>query len=217
MTFAIDQDAPGPRAPLQSPPATPRRDDRARRASSAPALFVGSSAAILAAGPAVLGSYAIAGAIVFLVICACSARWAVAQPGLGSFNAYIRAALGPRAAFVSAWLYWYFWIIAVGAETIAGAGPCCTTGIALPVWLIGLVLIALLTATNLMSVKAYGEFEFWFSLAKVVAIVAFILVAATPPGPPDRAGRGALRDPRRLRRPAAERLRSGCSARRCRP
>ncbi len=140
-------------------------------------LFVGSSAAILAAGPAVVVSYAIAGATVFLVM-RMLGEMAVARPGLGSFNAYVRAGLGPRAAFVSAWLYWYFWIIAVGAETIAGAALL-HDWIALPVWLIGLVLIALLTATNLMSVKAYGEFEFWFSLIKVLAIVAFILVAGS--------------------------------------
>ena len=176
MTFAIDQDAPGP-APL-STALQPRHVAMIALGGVIGAgLFVGSSAAILAAGPAVLGSYAIAGAIVFLVM-RMLGEMAVAQPGLGSFNAYIRAALGPRAAFVSAWLYWYFWIIAVGAETIAGAALL-HDWIALPVWLIGLVLIALLTATNLMSVKAYGEFEFWFSLAKVVAIVAFILVAAT--------------------------------------
>lgn len=139
-------------------------------------LFVGSSAAILAAGPAVLASYAIAGAIVFLTM-RMLGEMAVARPGLGSFNAYIRAALGRRAAFVSAWLYWYFWIIAVGAETIAGAALL-HDWIAAPVWLIGLVLIALLTATNLLSVKAYGEFEYWFSLIKVLAILAFILIAA---------------------------------------
>ena len=139
-------------------------------------LFVGASAAILAAGPAVIISYAIAGAIAFLVM-RMLGEMAVARPGLGSFNAYIRAALGPRAAFVSAWLYWYFWIIVVGAETIAGASLL-HDWVALPVWMLGLVLIALLTATNLMSVKAYGEFEFWFSLIKVLAIIAFILVAA---------------------------------------
>ena len=140
-------------------------------------LFVGSSAAILAAGPAVLVSYAIAGTIAFLVM-RMLGEMAVAEPGRGSFNAYIRAALGPRAGFISAWLYWYFWIIAVGAETIAGASLL-HDWIALPVWLIGLVLIALLTATNLMSVKAYGEFEYWFSLTKVVAILAFIAIAAS--------------------------------------
>jgi len=149
-------------------------------------LFVGSSAAILAAGPAVLASYAIAGTIAILVM-RMLGEMAVARPGLGSFNAYIRLALGPRASFVSAWLYWYFWIIAVGAETIAGASLL-HDWIALPVWLIGLVLIVLLTATNLMSVKAYGEFEYWFSLIKVAAIIAFIAIAAGHLGSQPRVG-----------------------------
>ena len=139
-------------------------------------LFVGSSAAILQAGPVVVVSYALAGALTF-VIMRMLGEMAVARPGLGSFNAYIRRALGPRASFVSGWLYWYFWIIAVGAETIAGASLI-AEWVAAPVWLLGLVLIALLTATNLLSVKAYGEFEFWFSLLKVAAIVGFIVVAA---------------------------------------
>ena len=138
-------------------------------------LFVGSSAAILQAGPVVVLSYALAGALTF-VIMRMLGEMAVARPGLGSFNAYIRIALGPRASFVSGWLYWYFWIIAVGAETIAGASLLAEWVVA-PVWLLGLVLIALLTATNLLSVKAYGEFEFWFSLLKVAAIVGFIVVA----------------------------------------
>ena len=138
-------------------------------------LFVGSSAAILQAGPIVVASYALAGTLTFIIM-RMLGEMAAARPGLGSFNAYIRAALGRRAGFVSGWLYWYFWIIAVGAETIAGASLL-AEWIAAPVWLLGLGLIALLTATNLLSVKAYGEFEFWFSLMKVAAIVGFIVVA----------------------------------------
>ena len=118
-------------------------------------LFVGSSAAILAAGPAVVLSYALAGTIAFLVM-RMLGEMAVARPGLGSFNSYIRAALGAQASFVSGWLYWYFWIIAVGAETIAGASLL-HEWLALPVWVLGLALIASLTATNLLSVKAYGD------------------------------------------------------------
>lgn len=138
-------------------------------------LFVGSSVAILAAGPAVILSYALAGTMAFLIM-RMLGEMAVARPGLGSFHAYIRAALGTRASFVSGWLYWYFWIIAVGAETIAGASLL-HEWVALPVWMLGLVLIALLTATNLLSVRAYGEFEYWFSLLKVLAIVGFIVIA----------------------------------------
>ena len=139
-------------------------------------LFVGSSAAILTAGPAVVVSYALAGALTFLVM-RMLGEMAVARPGLGSFVSYIRAALGRRAAFVAGWLYWYFWVIAVGAETIAGASLL-HEWVALPVWAIGLGLVALLTASNLLSVRAYGEVEYWFSLTKVAAILAFIALAA---------------------------------------
>ena len=175
MTIAMDQPSAEPATPLAGALKARHVAMIALGGVIGAGLFVGSSAAILAAGPAVLASYAIAGTIAFLVM-RMLGEMAVARPGLGSFNAYIRAALGPRAGFVSAWLYWYFWIIAVGAETIAGASLL-ADWIAAPVWLIGLVLIALLTTTNLMSVKAYGEFEYWFSLIKVLAIVAFILIA----------------------------------------
>ena len=140
-------------------------------------LFVGSGAAILSAGPIVVASYAIAGTLAVLVM-RMLGEMAVARPELGSFNAYIRQGLGPRAAFVSGWLYWYFWIIAVGAETIAGA-TLLAEWVHLPVPVLGLGLVALLTASNLFSVRSYGEFEFWFSALKVVAIVAFVLVAGT--------------------------------------
>src|SRR5579859_1993872 len=83
-------------------------------------LFVGSSAAILAAGPAVVLSYGAAGLLVFFIM-RMLGEMAVARPGLGSFAEYSAAGVGPWAGFVAGWLYWYFWVIVVGIETIAGA------------------------------------------------------------------------------------------------
>lgn len=83
-------------------------------------LFVGSSTAIQIAGPASMLAYLLAGTIAFLMM-RMLGEMAVARPGQGSFNAYVRLSLGPSASFVSGWLYWYFWVIVVGAETIAGA------------------------------------------------------------------------------------------------
>jgi GABA permease len=137
-------------------------------------LFVGSSAAISMAGPAVLLSYAMSGLLVFFIM-RMLGEMALAQPGLGSFAEYSALSLGPWAGFSTGWLYWYFWIITVGVETIAGANLL-HDWISAPVWLIGLVLIAVMTATNLFSVRTYGEFEFWFSCLKVAAIAAFIVV-----------------------------------------
>jgi GABA permease len=137
-------------------------------------LFVGSSAAINMAGPAVLVSYALAGLLVFLIM-RMLGEMAVARPGLGSFAEYSALSLGHWAGFTTGWLYWYFWVITVGVETIAGANLL-RYWIAAPVWAIGVVLIAVMTVTNLLSVRTYGEFEFWFSYLKVTAIGAFIVV-----------------------------------------
>ena len=142
-------------------------------------LFVGSGTAIGIAGPGVLLAYLLAGAISFLMM-RMLGEMALARPGAGSFNAYVRLSLGPRCSFVTGWLYWYFWVIVVGAETVAGAALIHDWLPYVPVWLIGLLLIAAMTASNLMSVRAYGEFEFWFSLLKVGAIVLFILGGAWP-------------------------------------
>ncbi len=138
-------------------------------------LFVGSSAGIATIGPAVIVSYAVAGAVVLMVM-RMLGEMATATPGLGSFTEYIRLGLGDWAGFVSGWLYWYFWVVVVAIEAIAGAAIL-HLWVALPVWQIVLVLMLLLTAVNLMSSRSYGEFEFWFASIKVGAIVAFIVIA----------------------------------------
>jgi GABA permease len=139
-------------------------------------LFVGSGAAIAAAGPAALVSYMLAGAIVFIVM-RMLGEMAISHPGIRSFTEFTRAGLGDGAGFVAGWLYWYFWIVVVPIEAIAGAAIL-QQWIALEVWQIGLVLMVIMTAVNLLSARSYGEFEFWFSSIKVAAIIAFILVAA---------------------------------------
>ncbi|HWK75666.1 MAG TPA: amino acid permease [Povalibacter sp.] len=138
-------------------------------------LFVGSSAAIATVGPAVILSYLLAGLVVLMVMRMLS-EMAMASPGLGSFTEYIRLGLGDWAGFVSGWLYWYFWVVVVAIEAIAGAALL-HEWIDLPVWQIGLILMVLLTAVNLMSARSYGEFEFWFSSIKVAAIIVFIMIA----------------------------------------
>lgn len=138
-------------------------------------LFVGSGAAIAAAGPAVILSYLLAGSMVFIVM-RMLGEMAVAHPGIRSFTEFARHGLGNGVGFVAGWLYWYFWVVVVPIEAIAGA-TILQQWIALPVWQIGMVLMAVMTAVNLLSARSYGEFEFWFSSIKVAAILAFILVA----------------------------------------
>lgn len=138
-------------------------------------LFVGSSTSIHAVGPAVIVSYALAGAVVLMIMRMLS-ELASLYPGAGSFTELVRIGLGHRAGFVCGWLYWYFWVVVVAIEAIAGA-VIVAAWLPLPVWLIGMVLLAAMTGVNLLSTRAYGEFEFWLSLMKVAAILAFIVIA----------------------------------------
>src|ERR1700757_4359517 len=121
-------------------------------------LFVGSGVVIGDTGPGAFITYAMSGALIVLVM-RMLAEMAVANPSTGSFADYSRKALGNWAGFSVGWLYWYFWVIVVGFEAIAGA-KIVQDWIRAPLWLLSLILMAGMTATNLFSVATFGEFEF---------------------------------------------------------
>lgn len=98
------------------------------------------------------------------------------NPTSGSFSQYAHDAIGPWAGFTIGWLYWFFWVIVIAIEAIAGAGIIQYWYQDIPLWLTSLILTILLTLTNIYSVKSFGEFEYWFSLIKVVTIIAFLIV-----------------------------------------
>ncbi len=145
-------------------------------------LFVGSGVVIKAAGPAAVLSFVITGLLVVLVM-RMLGEMAVALPAVGSFYEYARLAwadrpqLGELAGFFSGWMYWYFWVIVVALEAVAAAGLVHYWLPALPGWLVSLAVMLMLTVTNLISVRTYGEFEFWFASIKVAAIAVFLLAA----------------------------------------
>ncbi|TDF79999.1 GABA permease [Pseudomonas sp. H9] len=138
-------------------------------------LFVGSGHAIAAAGPAVLLAYAAAGTLVVLVM-RMLGEMAVASPDTGSFSTYADKAIGHWAGFTIGWLYWWFWVLVIPLEANAAATILHAWFPEVGIWVFTLVITLLLTATNLFSVKNYGEFEFWFALLKVVAIIGFIVL-----------------------------------------
>ncbi|MEE6166750.1 MULTISPECIES: amino acid permease [unclassified Mycolicibacterium] len=138
-------------------------------------LFVGSGVVIHATGPAAFIPYALCGFLVIMVM-RMLAEMAVANPSTGSFADYARNALGPWAGFSVGWLYWYFWVIIVGFEAIAGAKIVQYWLPDIPLWLCSLVLLTAMTLTNLFSVSSFGEFEFWFAGIKVAAIVLFLAI-----------------------------------------
>jgi GABA permease len=139
-------------------------------------LFVGSGVIIGETGPGAFITYAVCGVLVVLVM-RMLGEMATANPSTGSFADYARQALGGWAGFSVGWLYWYFWVVVVGFEAIAG-GAVLSYWISAPLWLLSGILMVAMTATNLFSVAAFGEFEFWFAGIKVAAIVAFLALGS---------------------------------------
>src|SRR6478609_5527892 len=137
-------------------------------------LFVGSGVVINDAGPGAFLSYGITGVLMIMVM-RMLGEMATSNPSTGSFADYARRALGGWAGFSVGWLYWYFWVIVVGFEAVAGA-KVLSYWINAPLWVLSLALMLLMTSTNLFSVSSFGEFEFWFAGIKVAAIVAFIVL-----------------------------------------
>ncbi|CAE6829013.1 GABA permease [Paraburkholderia domus] len=144
-------------------------------------LFVGSGVVVQQAGPAAVLSFLITGGLIVLVM-RMLGEMACAMPAVGSFYEYARLAFagkrgpGKLAGFLTGWMYWYFWVIVVAVEAVAGAKLVQFWLPDTPAWAISLVLLVVLTATNLISVGSYGEFEFWFASIKVAAIVVFLFL-----------------------------------------
>jgi GABA permease len=137
-------------------------------------LFVGSGVVISSAGPAAVISFALTGMLVVLVM-RMLAEMAVAYPVVGGFYEYSRLALGELPGFLTGWMYWYFWVIVVALEAVAGAKILGQWWPGVRPWEFTLALTALFTLVNLLSVRSYGEAEFWFASIKVVAIVMFLV------------------------------------------
>ena len=137
-------------------------------------LFLGSASAIEKAGPAVVVAYMVAGIAIFFVMRAMG-EITIEYPVSGSFSAHAYQFLSPLAGYVSGWNYWYVWVVTCMAE-ITAVGVYVHLWLPdLPQWITCLIALALMTCANMISVKAYGEFEFWFALIKIVTIVFLII------------------------------------------
>jgi GABA permease len=138
-------------------------------------LFVGSGVVVRAAGPAAVLSFALTGALVVLVM-RMLGEMAAAHPAIGGFYEYNRLALGELAGFMTGWMYWYFWVIVVALEAVAGAQLLAYWYPDAPQWLFTLVLMLTFTLLNLLSVRSWGEAEYWFASIKVAAITVFLVI-----------------------------------------
>jgi amino acid transporter, AAT family len=136
-------------------------------------LFLGSGAGVQAAGPAVLISYLVAGTLIILVMWALG-EMAAANPNSGAFSVYAEKAMGRTAGATVGWLWWLQLVVVIAAEALGAAGLLFTVWPVVPVWVMALVFMALFTAINLAGVNNFGEFEFWFAILKVAAIMMFL-------------------------------------------
>ncbi|MDD4514194.1 amino acid permease [Massilibacteroides sp.] len=137
-------------------------------------LFLGIGPAAVMAGPAVILGYAIAGIIAFLIMRQLG-EMVVEEPVSGSFSHFAYKYWGSFAGFASGWNYWILYILVSMAELTAIGTYVQFWWPHIPLWVSSLFFFVVINLINLSNVRIYGEAEFWFSIIKVVAIVAMIL------------------------------------------
>ncbi len=138
-------------------------------------LFLGSAKAIHFAGPGLIVCYAAAGAAIFLIMRALG-ELTLYRPVAGAFAAYASEFLGPRIGFITGWTYWLTWVVTAMAEITAAGIYMQYWFPDLPQWVTALVMVVVLYGANLIAVRVFGEFEFWFAAIKIVTIVGLILI-----------------------------------------
>ncbi|NJP89876.1 amino acid permease [Nonomuraea sp. FMUSA5-5] len=136
-------------------------------------LFLGSAAAIATAGPAVVVSFLIGGAVALTLAYALSTMVA-AYPGVHGFGGLAHRFLGRGPAFVQRWWYWGAQVVNVGSEALAAGIYVRLWWPQLPLWVPVAVIAIVVLAANALTVRVFGEFEYWFAMIKVVAILLFI-------------------------------------------
>ncbi|KAB2972968.1 amino acid permease [Streptomyces sp. SS1-1] len=138
-------------------------------------LFMGAGANIAKAGPSIILMYALAGVVIFFIMRALG-ELLLYRPVSGSFAEYAREFLGPFFGFVTGWTYWLMWVVTGMAELTAAAIYIHFWFPDIPQWVSALVFLVVLFGVNLISVKIFGEVEFWFSMVKVTAIIGMIVI-----------------------------------------
>ncbi|MEB8127082.1 amino acid permease [Staphylococcus succinus] len=137
-------------------------------------LFMGATSTIKWTGPSVIFAYLIAGMFLFLVMRAMG-EMVYLDPTSGSFANFASDYIHPVAGYLTAWSNIFQWIV-VGMSEVIAVGEYMNYWFPdLPQWIPGVIVVALLASANLVSVKAFGEFEFWFAMIKVVTIVLMIV------------------------------------------
>ena len=141
-------------------------------------LFLGAGGRLAQGGPGLAIAYAVCGFFAFIMVRALG-ELAIYRPSSGAFVSYAREFMGEKGAYATGWLFFLDWAVTAMADITAVAlymhyWP---TFRGIPQWLLALVALAIVFALNIMSVKFFGEMEFWFALIKVVTILSFMALA----------------------------------------
>ncbi len=140
-------------------------------------LFLGAGARLASAGPGLFIVYGICGVFVFLILRALG-ELVLHRPSSGSFVSYAREFFGEKVAFAAGWMYFLNWAMTGIVDTTAIATYIHYWNVfaSVPQWTLALIALVAVTSMNLISVKVFGELEFWASLVKVLALVTFLIV-----------------------------------------
>lgn len=138
-------------------------------------LFMGSGKTIATSGPSVLLVYVIIGAVLFLFM-RTMGELLLSDERYTTFADIARDLIGPWAGFVTGWTYWMCWVVTGVADMVAITGYVRFWWPNTPAWIPIIAMTILLFSLNAMTVKAFGETEFWFALVKIIAILALVAV-----------------------------------------
>lgn len=138
-------------------------------------LFLGSGHSIALAGPSILFAYMITGAICFLMMRALG-ELLLSNTEYHTFVEFIQEYLGEKVAFITGWTYWFCWVSVAMADITAVGIYLQYWFPTIPTWIPSLIVLLVLVLMNLVTVRLFGELEFWFALIKVIAIVSLIAV-----------------------------------------
>ncbi|MGW7411827.1 amino acid permease [Streptomyces sp. NPDC054863] len=141
-------------------------------------LFLGAGGRLAGAGPSLAIAYAVCGVFAFFVVRALG-ELVLYRPSSGAFVSYAREFMGEKGAFAAGWLYFLNWSTTAVADITAAAvfAQFWSAFSDIPQGVLALIALAVVLTGNLISVKYFGEMEFWFAIIKVAALVIFMAIS----------------------------------------
>lgn len=141
-------------------------------------LFMGAGGRLATAGPSLVLAYLICGFFAFFILRAVG-ELVLYRASSGAVVSWTREFMGERAGFVVGWVYFMMWALTGIADTTAIAIYLKFWNLFsdIPQWILALAALVIVLLLNLISVRVFGEMEFWFAMIKIAAICLFMAVA----------------------------------------